>query len=121
MSQRSLSVLPAPDQGKVLLLVDGKLVAELPWQLADKVGNLLKGAARVVENAENPIELIKSQTELIKMGIPVAMSHDPRILKEANHELRNDRDFCNQNSGISVPYKGVVSSPLVEGKPPKEA
>lgn len=119
MSQRSVSVLPAPDQGKVLLLVDGKLIAELPWQIADKIGELLKAGARLVENAENPEKLIEAQADMVRLGLPVAMSHDPRILKEANKVLQNDRQFMKQNSGMSVPYTGVVTSPTVEGKPPK--
>ena len=116
MSQKSCSVIPAPSQQKVLLLVDGKLVAELPVGVARRISKLLMGAAKVVENEENPLALIQSQKDLINMGIPIAMSDNPLIQKVVNKELRHEGL---EKGAMSCGYKGVVASPSLTQHDPK--
>lgn len=113
---QSLSVIPAPEQKKVLLILNGKLVAEFPMGTARQVAKLLFGAAKVVENECDPVRLVQAQRELIDMGIPIALTSNPLVMKEVNKELRNDGLTP---GAMAVGYDGIVSSPTVTSLAPK--
>lgn len=121
MSQTSLSVIPCPEHGRVLILVNGKLVAEIPHQAAYRVSKLMAGAAKICENMADPHALIQSQAELIAMGVPIALSSDLRIKDGAEKILRHSKTLKQASAGMgfSAGYQGVVSSPTVQAHPPK--
>lgn len=67
----------------VALLVNGKLVAQMPWQVALQVSRALAGVARKAEEHAKAGLIVEDQALLLRSGIPLGLSDNRLILKEA--------------------------------------
>ena len=71
---------------RVILLVNGKRAADLPWQKADELARALSAQARKCEEAEKAEAIIADQAILTRLGFPVGLSNDADILRAAANE-----------------------------------
>lgn len=77
----------------VLLLLNGVVVAEMPWQAALDVGNAFRSVGKLAEQEANPHRTIADHALLIRAGIPIGLSNHPRMIAEACKEAAWNRDL----------------------------
>ena len=101
----------------VILLLNGVLVEEFPAKAAMAIGQQMINYGKLVENSEDPEVTIKDQAILNRAGVPVRLSLDPRVHKEANVMAQYDRDLRRSNidSGIGVKSSESVGAPEIHG------
>lgn len=71
------------DGTHVLLIVGGKLVADLPWDAALDVAQAIKHQARRAEELAKAVGVAFDQAILIRSGAPFGLTSHPAIQAEA--------------------------------------
>ena len=103
--------------GRVLLIKNGRCIAELPWQAADDVANALKAVARKAEEWHSAERIASDQALLIRAGAPFGLSNEPLILGEAVKQAVHDRKLRRALPG-GVKSKEVFGTPsIIQNKP----
>lgn len=104
---------------RVLILLDGRLLLEMPWQQADVLASALKAQARRAEELAEVDTLIEQQALVIRKGVPFGLTDRPDINAEAKKEAawgQTPRKYIPQSN-----YRGVFTPDGVwhEGKNPR--
>lgn len=73
---------------KVLLLVNGSMVADIPWQAALKVSKALRSVAKLAEEWDNAERLIADQALMIRTGAPFGLTNNRKITEAAYTEAQ---------------------------------
>ena len=98
---------------KVCLLVNGQLVADLPQEVALALGANLISMAKQIENDLNPT-LINDQAILMRAGVPLGFTNDPKILRESFKEAQWDRGLRKAiPNAPGIESKEVVGTPII--------
>jgi len=104
---------------KVLILINGVLTADLPWEIALKAGATLISLGKQIENDQNPEEIILDQAILMRAGVQLGLSDNVLIMRESFKEAQGNRDlrrYMPRAPGIES--KAVVGTPTIRrGKP----
>jgi hypothetical protein len=103
---------------RVLLIRNGTLLLDLTWEGAKGLARALRIQSARAEQASKIPELINDQATLIRAGVPIALTNDPRIFKEAGNEAAFNRELRKALPG-GIPTGVTFGSPCVKGKPKK--
>lgn len=92
------------DPTQMVLLLNGQLVAYLPWRIADEVASKIRGVARKCEEYEKANSIILADAALIRSGAPFSLTSNPRIREESFKEAQWDSAVRK-----AMPLRGVPS------------
>lgn len=81
------------DGDRVQLLIDGRLVADMPHQAAAELARAIGLQARRARDWGNAAALARDQAILLRAGSPIRLCHSPEIFAEARALAVNDRDL----------------------------
>lgn len=81
------------DGDRVLLLIDGKLVADIPHQAALELANALRSQAKAAEEWANAVRIAQDQAVLMRSGAPFGLTDHPAIITEARAIAQHDRNL----------------------------
>jgi len=85
------------EAGRIVLLCDGEYVCDFVWQAADQIATVLRHAARVAENNTAAAKQVMDQAILLRAGVPVGLSSNPKVYDEALKEAVHNRDLRKSN------------------------
>lgn len=74
------------EQARVLLIVDGKTILDMPWDATLEIAGYLYLQAKKAEEFAQATRIINDQAILTRAGFPIGLSNNPHILKEAAKE-----------------------------------
>jgi len=105
------------DGFNVVVEIDGRKVADVPWNIALELGRGITMQARRVEEVVKAEEIIADQALLIRTGIPIGLSSNPDIVKASGNEAVHNptlRKYIPDTSGIgAINSRGIVGRPRV--------
>jgi hypothetical protein len=101
----------------VVLELDGQAFALAPEHARTLARALITSAAKA-EEANRVQDVIRDQAFLMRVGIPISLSKDQRVLDEAKKEAVNDRDL--RRYLPKTPSKVLLGSPTIIQHPPRE-
>lgn len=99
-------------EDKVCILINGKLAADLPAEVALQMGAGLIAKGREIMNDRDPEKQIIDQAILMRAGIVIGLSDNPKVLSEALKEAQ-------WHSGLRryMPHATGIASSEVVGTP----
>lgn len=105
---------------RVQVIQDGILVLELPWDQAKRLARALRVQAAKAEARAKVQQTIDGQAVLIRKGIPIALTPDPDVFKEAGKHAAHDRDLRRYipggiPSGVKFGYPTLKAGPAPKG------
>ncbi len=101
-------------EDKVCILINGKLSADLPYQVAKQVGSLMIGMARDIENDLEPEKQINDQAILMRAGAKIGLSNNVKVLAEAFKEAQWHTDLRRyMPSAPGIKSSEIVGTPTV--------
>lgn len=103
---------------RVMLIQDGILLLDLPWDQAKRLARAVKIQAAAAEARAKVKTIIADQAVLIRKGIPLALTPDPEVFKAAGNEAAHDRDLRRYCPG-GIPSGVKFGIPTITGTPPK--
>ena len=109
------------DHYKVLLLVSGKRLASMGYKTAYHFGKALMYVAGLVEHLELPDRIIGDQAILMASGMPIGLTDNIDLRKEAQKTAETDRDirrYIGTSKGISE--QETMGVPKIKLGPPPE-
>lgn len=77
----------------VLLIRNGVLVAEMPWEAAAGFARAVTGAARLAEEFAKHDQVIGDQALAFRAGLPWGLTDNKAIIEEAKKECLHNRDL----------------------------
>jgi hypothetical protein len=105
------------DGTRVLILMNDKLVANLPWDAALHVASAIRVKARQAEEISKAAMIARDQAVVSRAGMPFGLTSNPEILHEARKIAQFDREIRRSNLP-SIESQSVVGTPtLVNGVP----
>lgn len=103
---------------RVLLIVDGKTILDMPWDAAQEIIKLFYIQAKKAEEYARAEQIVADQAILTRAGFPIGLSNNRDILEEAANEAA-------WNSALRryMPLKGIRSgesfgTPALKSYPP---
>ena len=78
---------------RVLLIVNGVCVADMPWEAALGVGRACYQCAKMAEEHAKHNDVIADQALAFRLGLPVGLSNNRKIIEEAKKDALFDRDL----------------------------
>ncbi len=82
-----LSAITIRQEGeRVLLVVNGRLAADMPWDAALEVAKFLHQKAKLAEEHAKANQIIYDSAILLRVGFPIGLSNNRAIQKEAGKE-----------------------------------
>lgn len=103
---------------KVLLLIDGRAVLDMPWDAAIEVGRAFIEQARKAEEVTKALSIAGDQALLIRLGVPIGLTSHPSIQAEAAELAQSDPELRRYLPG-GVKSKEVFGEPRVIRHPPR--
>ena len=100
---------------RVLLIQDGVVKLDLPWQMVDHVCRAMKEKAKLAEAADSRGPIIADQALLAAHGVPLGLTDDPRMQKEALKQAETLRSYYNIRGAEPTEIVGV---PALRQSPP---
>ncbi len=99
---------------RVCILINGKLSADLPAEVALQVGAGLIAHGRSIMNDRDPEKQIIDQAILNRAGIAIGLTDNPKVLKEAFKEAQWNTDLRKKMPHAKgIPSSEVVGTPTV--------
>lgn len=98
------------DGGLVVLELDGQAFALAP-EHARTIARALTTSAALADEVRNIPSVIRDQALLMRAGIPISLSRNPRVLSEAKKEAETDRDL--RRHIPKAPDKVTLGSPTI--------
>lgn len=85
---------PGPaGEDKVCLLVNGTLVADLPYQVAIKLGAEMVGIGKSISNEIASPRQVMDQAILMRAGFRLGLTKNVSVLKQAFNDAQWDRNL----------------------------
>ncbi len=101
---------------KVIILLDGKLIATLPWEAAKQLSEAIKVQALLSEEYANADKVALDQAMMVRAGFPFGIANNPEIQRLSAHKAQYD-DKARQVPLRGVKGKGIVGTPgLIRGE-----
>lgn len=116
---RLVEVKVDKDKGRIIILEQGKVVLDIPWNMALSIGRSLIKQAKIVEEHENAGQIIKDQALLQRVGFPIGLTNNPDIQKEAMKEAVHSKELRKALPG-GIKSQSAVGTPTLIKKPLKE-
>lgn len=91
--------------GMVILVVEGKRICDMPWQVSDQMATAFRQAARIAEERQKANKIIIADAALIRSGAPFALTNNPRIRDEAYKTAQWDSQVRR-----AMPMRGAPSA-----------
>lgn len=113
---KSVSVRQYGD--RVLVIEDGRLLWDLPWQAALALSRGLQQKGKLAEEHANANSIIMDQALLIRAGIPFGLTNRPDMLREAVKEADTNRDLRRYLPG-GIKSEAIVGTPTIIQLRPK--
>lgn len=102
---------------KVIILLDGKLIATMPWEAAKEFAAAIKHQAGLSEEYTKADQVSSDQAMLIRSGLPINLANLSDVQKLAWWKAQND-DNARRVPVKGIPSKGKVGAPgLIKGDP----
>lgn len=111
------------DGEKVLLIHNGTLLLELPYQAALEVSKVIRAQAKKAEENAKTDNVIMDQATLLRSGFPLNLTGNKDIKKEAIKEAQHNRDLRRfiPNSGMGkIKSQEKFGYPSLIKQPPKK-
>jgi len=102
---------------RVLVLIDGKLVLDLPWEAALDLSKGIRIQAKRAEELAKAPQIIQDQAVIQRAGFPVGLTNNPDIQKEALKVAQHDRKLRKFMPG-GIKSQGAVGTPTLIKRPP---
>ena len=67
------------EANRVHLIINGKLVANMPWQAADELRDALRIQARAAEEHEKADQIISDGAMLLRAGVRIGLTDNPKM------------------------------------------
>jgi hypothetical protein len=116
MGRESISVRQEGD--RVLLLKNGVLIADLPWQAAIDLSGALRRKGVDAESHAKAERIIGDQALLIRSGAPFGLTSNPAMVREAVKEAQSNRMLRRYLPG-GIKSTAIVGQPTIIQHPPK--
>lgn len=107
LSPKSDSVTVKQDGDNVIITSKNGTSIVMPWDAAIELSRAITTQARRVEEWQKANGIIQDQAILIRLGIPLGLSNNPNIKKEAFKEAAWNSDLRRFIQGARV--KGIPS------------
>jgi hypothetical protein len=104
-------------QGHMVLLRINGVVTEIPWDKAKLLGRALLRVGSMAEEYEKHAQIAFDQAVLLRAGVPVGLTNNPDIQKEAIVEATSNRQLRTQMPG-GIKSEEVLGVPTVRTEPP---
>ena len=112
---KEISIRSAGD--KVIILLNGKLIATLPWEAAKQLSEAIKIQASLSEEYANADKVALDQSMMVRAGFPFGIANLPGVKKLAKWKAQYD-DKARRVPLKGVKGKGIVGTPgLIRGEP----
>ena len=99
----------------VIAELNGQVLFDVSWQFADQIADAIKAQARLAEAADKRGPIIADQALINAHSIPLGLSADPRVRKEALKEAEDIR----RKAGLpSIEPRSIVGVPTVRQAAP---
>lgn len=105
---------------RVHVLIDGKGALDVSWREAEAIARALIAKARAGEEQEKAEAIARDHAILLRAGVPLGLTNDPRIQDEAAKLAVSDRDLRRYMPG-GVRSKEMVGTPTVVVGPRRTA
>jgi hypothetical protein len=99
---------------RVLLIKDGRLIVDLPYQAALDLAKALRIKGKLAEELSEANGIIRDQALLIRIGAKLGLTRRRDIMKEAIKEAEHDRDLRRYLPG-GIKSTAIVGTPTVIG------
>lgn len=106
------SVTVRQDDERVLLIVNGQCVLNLPWDGALEIGRALVAQGHRAEEIAKAAGVAYDHAILVRAGIPIGLAVDPRVRKEAEKVAVSDSSLRRKMPG-GVKSTQSVGAPSV--------
>lgn len=101
MSARSNLIIPRIREAsvrregeRILIIEEGKVVFEMPsWEVADAICDAIRAKAREAEEQAKAPQIAADSGLLLRAGVPLGLSSDPKIKDEARKIAAHDRSL----------------------------
>lgn len=106
---------------KVYLIHNGRLVDEMPWQIAIQLAKAILGKGKEAETHAKAKQVITDQAILMRAGVPIGFTSHRGMLNEASKMAQWDssiRRYMPSTPGITS--KEVFGIPTISQTPPKQ-
>jgi len=104
--------------GRVLLGNRDKMVADMPWDAAIQVAKAIMSQAKKAEEYAKANQIIFDHALLTRVGFPVGLSNNPKIITEVKKEAVSNRDLRRYLPG-GVKSGEVFGTPTITQGLPK--
>ncbi len=102
------------DGTRVVLLERGKVIIELPWDAALDLSKAIHIQAKKAEEIAKAAKIIDDQAFLTRLGVPIGLTSNPAIKKEAAKEAAWNKAL---RKAIPPAKAGGIKSQAVFGTP----
>lgn len=107
------------DEGaRVVLLVEGRAVLDMPWEAADALARALRIKARKAEEIAKAGAVARDAAILLRAGAPWGLTSHPEIQQEAVKLARDDRDLRRYLPG-GIRSEAIFGAPSIKVHPRK--
>lgn len=111
------SVIVRREGSRVMLISkQGVTLLDLPWDAARDLAKILRLQAARAEQTAKVEAVISDQAFCIRGGIPIALTPNPAVFKEAGNMAAHDRDLRRHMPG-GIPSGVKFGMAKVVGKP----
>lgn len=101
---------------RVIVIQGGVAMLDLPWEAAKDLARTIHFQASRAEQVSKVDQVISDQALLIRKGIPLALTGDPRVFKEAGKEAAHNRELRRAAPG-GIPSGVKFGRARLVGKP----
>lgn len=107
-----------PHGTKVFVNLDDKTFLEIDWRSADELATALRACARKCEEQEKAEQIAKDAGLLLRAGVPIGLTSDPRIQDAAASIAAWDRDLRRALPGGVKSEEHVGAPTIIRGTAP---
>lgn len=107
---------------RVVLLLNGRRIADLPWAKAEELARALISQARRCEEQEQADAIIADQAILTRIGFGIGLSNNPDILAAAANEAAwgAPRRYIPLSRAHGIASQAIFGTPAIRlGRPRK--
>jgi hypothetical protein len=102
---------------RVLVLKNGVLIADMPWQAALELSAALRRKAKAAEECTAAEKIIADQALLIRVGAPFGLTRNWAMLKESVKKAVTNRNLRRYLPG-GIKSREVFGTPTIIQRPP---
>ncbi|MGH9158189.1 MAG: hypothetical protein ACRD1K_20665 [Acidimicrobiales bacterium] len=114
---RVQSVTVRREGPKVVLLVQGRRLMDLPWGAALELGQAFIHQARRIEEIEKRDQVVFDQAILNRKGIKIGLAVDPRLREQAMQEAHWNSNLRRYLPGGVASQEAVGIPTIIRHKP----